>query len=303
MTKFSKNDNLIITLLVNGYHLRDFLRVSKNHNIIVFNKYDSFGAEIWYSVLLSEKIPSTGILERLNRIAERNKYKPFIICDTELKLEYDSYTFDEFYEKIGGVVNTGLVLNPNISEIMIELGHNILPKGLEGKPDDLLEIYSKECFQFLFKTAVRRYGKDRSFESLPDGIVLGNDSTAFLFDSKAYKDGFEFKSDDINRFEKYVKDFKSRYKHLFSIKSFLVISGKFNDSENSIQKRSMELMSRVQVPISCISSGDLAEMVSIIINNSDYQQSINWNRIFVDSLIKLSSLNTQIGKLKKDKII
>jgi len=303
MTKFSKNDDLIITLIINGYHLKDYIRVSKDYNIIVFYKYDSFGAEIWYSVLLSEKTPSTGVLETLRRTATRNKSKPFIICETELNLEYDSYTFDEFYEKIGGVVNIGLVLNPNLSKIMIELGHNILPNGLEGKPDDLLEIYSKECFQFLFKTPVRRYGKDRSFESLPDGIVLGNNSTAFLFDSKAYKDGFDFSSDDINRFEKYVNDFKTRYGRLFEIKSFLIISGEFNDSDKSIQNRSFELMSRVQVPISCISSGDLAKMVITILNNSSFQQSINWNRIFVNPVIKLSNLTTQINKLKKDKII
>lgn len=303
MNEFSTNDNLIITLIVNGYHFKDFIRVSPDHNIIIFYKYDRFGGEIWYSVLISEKYPSISILETLSRTASRNNSKPFIICDIELIVEYDSYTFDEFYNEIGGVVNTGLVLNPNLSKIMIDLGHNKLPKGLEGKPDDLLEIYSKECFQFLFKTSVRRYGKDRSFESLPDGIVLGKDSTVFLFDSKAYKDGFEFASDDINRFEKYVLDFRLRYKHLFSIKSFLVISGEFNDSDKSLQDRSMELMSRVQIPVSCITSGDLAEMVAIIINNSGFQQSINWNRIFVESVIKVSSLSTQIGKLKKDKII
>ena len=30
-----------------------------------------------------------------------------------------------------------------------------------------------------------------------------------LFDSKAYKDGFDIKSDDINRFAFYVNDFNS----------------------------------------------------------------------------------------------
>ncbi|UJH67379.1 hypothetical protein [Allomuricauda sp. SCSIO 65647] len=303
MSKYSANDNLIMTLIVNGYHFKDFIRVSPDHSVVIFYKYDQFGAEMWYSVLVSEKLPSTSVIETLKRTSDRNNSKPFIICDNELNVNYDSYTFDEFYEKIGGVVNTGLILNPNLSEIMTDLGQNRLPKGLEGKPDDLLEIYSKECFQFLIKTPVRRYGKDRSFESLPDGIVLGKDSTAFLFDSKAYKDGFEFSSDDINRFEKYVNDFKDRYGRLFEIKSFLVISGKFNDSSTSIQGRSLELMSRVQVPISCISTEDLAKMVNIIHNNSGFQQSINWNRIFVNPMIRSTDLNTQINKLKKDNII
>lgn len=303
MTIFSKSDKLVITLIVNGFHLEDFTRISKDHSIVSLKKYDGFGAKILYAVLISKKKPSSAIIERLKKIASSKKYSPFIICVEELNLTYDSYTFDEFYKKIGGVVNTGLVLNPELKGIMKSLGHNKLPLGLDGRPEDLLEIYSKECFQFLFKTPVRRYGIDRSFESVPDGIILCNNTTAYLFDSKAYEGGFKFKSDDINRFERYVEDFNSKYSHILKIKSFIVISGDFKDSESSLSNRSMELMSRTQVPISCVSSETLAEMVRIIVDNPKYQQSINWSRILVKPLVKLASLNKQIENLEKDKII
>ncbi len=220
-----------------------------------------------------------------------------------LELDFDSYTYEEFYKKIGGVVNTGLVRSPVLSGLMNNLGLNLLSEGLEGAPNDLLEIYSKECLQYLFKSPARRYGKDRSFERLPDGVLLVKNISAFLFDSKAYSNGFEFTSDDINRFEKYIEDFSEKYSHLFAVKSFIVISGRFNDSDEAILNRSTDLLSRAQVPIACIQAKTLAEMVAEIMKKPEFQQSIDWNQIFVKPVVKLSNLTSQIKKIEKDKII
>ena len=289
--------------MVNGYHLLSYSRISTSYNILVLYKYDSFGAEIRYSILLTDKIPSNGILGSLTKIKNRTNSKEFAISQMNLELDFDSYTYEEFYKKIGGVVNTGLVRSPVLSGLMNNLGLNLLSEGLEGAPNDLLEIYSKECLQYLFKSPARRYGKDRSFERLPDGVLLVKNSSAFLFDSKAYSNGFEFTSDDINRFEKYIEDFSEKYSHLFTVKSFIVISGKFNDSDEAILNRSTDLLSRAQVPIACIEAKTLAEMVAEIMKKPDFQQSIDWNQIFVRPVIKLSNLTSQIKKIEKDRII
>ena len=44
---------------------------------------------------------------------------------------------------------------------------------MAGKPDDMLELYSEECLEYMLECPVRRYGQERRFERLPDGLALG----------------------------------------------------------------------------------------------------------------------------------
>src|SRR5262249_52968181 len=154
----------------------------------------------------------------------------------------NTYTRDEFFGFFGGIINTGLILIPNLPQILDQLGHNKLPNGLTGDPDDLQELYVKECLQFIMESPTRRYGIDRCFESLPDGVVLSKEGFMLLFDSKSYSKGFSFEADDIKRFKSYVEDFRHRYSGLFgNILSFVVVTGEFKDSAGAIAGRSNEL--------------------------------------------------------------
>lgn len=298
-------DKLLITLLLNGYHLKKVFRISPNSTIINVYKYDYLGAEIRYSILISSKKPSTSILTRLDKIAGKTNFNSYKIAIGKEEIpDVTFYLIEDFYKKIGGATNFGLVLHPELPEILNQLGHNKLPKNFSGSPDDLLEAYCKECLQFILKVPVRRYGKDRSFESLPDGLVIGDNSFVMLFDAKAYRNGFAFESDDINRFEKYVKEFRAKYGHFFpNIHSFLVISSQFNDSEKSIQNRSDDLFSRCYTRLTCIKADELGEIAQLIIENSKFRQSINWKRQFSKLYLSPKEIKQEISKLKKDKVI
>jgi hypothetical protein len=202
--------DIITTLIINGFHLENIKRqVKECVNIYAF-KYDKLGAKISYSFLFSRGSFNRTVFKSFLNYSEINKYTPILISDDNLLNLCINYSFDDFYEKIGGYVNTGLILIENINDILLKLGHNELPNGLMGKPDELLEIYVKEIMQFLLISPAKRYGSDRKFESLPDGIIIGKD-LIIQFDSKAYANGFEFKADDIERFSKYINSFNKTY--------------------------------------------------------------------------------------------
>src|SRR5690606_30053412 len=139
--------------------------------------------------------------------------------------------------------------------------------------------------------------------SLPDGVVLGKDKYMILLDSKAYTKGFDFSADDIKRFSSYISDFNERYGQFFgSIFSFIVVSGKFNDSIGSIQKRSKELYNLSNCRLSCIESKVLGEIVELLRTKPKIRNSINWKNIFTETIIEKKYVQSEIKRIDKDKI-
>lgn len=295
--------NIVSTLVINGFHINHVDRLSPDNPIINAYRYDKLGAEIRYSILFSSDKSETPILEVLEKIAKNYSSKAVLVSDHLSKSELTVYKTKQFFDFFGGIVNTGLILIPNLSDILNELGHNRLPYGLTGDPEDLLELYASECFQFIFESPTRRYGSDRLFEKLPDGVILCKGRFMILFDSKAYKDGFDIKSDDINRFTFYINDFNSRYGNDFgNIFSIVVVSGHFNDTVESISNRSSELYQQCNCKISCINSKELGDIVQIAKSHPDLRGSINWKSVFANLIIETKFVEKEIKRIQKDKL-
>ncbi|MFH1648443.1 MAG: hypothetical protein ABIA11_01765 [Patescibacteria group bacterium] len=279
-------------------------RIADGTAIINVFKYDKFGAKVNYSFLFSAKHASEGLIELLMTTSSELKSTPVLVSDSLNTNKCARYTIHNFYDLVGGYVNTGLILIPQLPEILECLGFNNIPAGLDGKPDNLLEIYAKESLQFLLFSPARRYGKDRLFESLPDGVVLGKERTIIQYDSKAYSEGFNFNADDIGRFAKYVNEFNGRYATVLGpVYAFLVISGKFNDSLESVQKRSDDLYKRCLTNLSCITCRELGEMVKIVVQYSEKRHAIDWKTVFMNRMITNELIKKEIQKIRKDKII
>lgn len=295
--------DIIISLLINGFHLDSIKRDVKDCLNVNAIKYDKLGAKIHYSFLFSKgsinKIVARSFLDN----SKVNKYTPVFISDHEKTDKCISFNFSDFFEKVGGLINTGLILVENINEIINKLGYNELPDGLSGKPDDLLEIYFKEIMQFLLLSPAKRYGGDRRFESLPDGIIIGKD-LVIQFDTKAYTNGFDFKSDDIERFSKYVTAFNTSYsKILGSVYAFVVVSGKFNDSIDSIENRRKALYKKCQTNLSCLTCKDLGDILNIIKENPHHREIIDWRSIFSNTIITSDLVQNEIKNINKDKLV
>lgn len=299
----NKFSNIIATLVTNGFHINQVDRFASNNSIISTYKYDKLGAEIRYSILFSEDKSETAIQKSLIKIAKTYTSKPLLISDYISVSDVTIYSTKQFFDFFGGIVNTGLILIPNLPDILDKLGHNKLPPSLIGDPDKLLELYTSECFQFIFQSPTRRYGSDRSFTKLPDGIVLCKNKFMILFDSKAYKEGFGINSDDINRFAFYVNDFNNRYADYFgNIFTFIIVSGHFTDSEKSISKRSEELYQHCNCKISSITSKELGNIVQLTQSYSQVKGSINWKNIFSKTIVESKHVQQEINRISKDKI-
>lgn len=295
--------NIISTLVTNGFHIKQVHRYSPDNPIIDIYKFDKLGAEIRYSILFSNDKTETPIQKALITVSKNFQAKPIFVNDNITSVNFTCFSHKKFFDFFGGIINTGLMLIPNLSDILHELGHNILPADLSGQPEHLHELYVSECFQFLLESPTRRYGSDRLFEKLPDGLIFCRNKFMILFDTKSYNDGFEIKSDDINRFAFYVSDFNSRYADYFgSIFSFVIVSGHFNDSEKSISNRSSELYQRCNCKLSCINSKELGNMVQLLRSSFEFRNSINWKNIFSNLTIETKFVQQEISRIQKDKL-
>ena len=294
--------NTIATLLTNGFHIHKIDRLSPENIIINARKYDRLGAEVRYSIMFSNDKHETAIIESLNRVSKSYDSHPIYVNDYYTLKDVSSHSQKSFFDFFGGIINTGLTLIPDLPTILNELGHNRLPTLLSGDPEDLHELYVAECLQFILESPTRRYGQERSFESLPDGIVLGK-GFMILVDSKAYSNGFSFRADDIKRFTSYVDDFNNRYAQLFGrVFTFLVVSGSFTDSQKSIQGRSEELYRNCGCKISCLISKVLADIVQLLQQKPQIRTSINWKNIFINQQIEMKHVNQEIRRIQKDNI-
>lgn len=295
---------IISTLIINGFHIHQVDRFAPDNPIINAFTYDKLGAEIWYSILFSEDKSETPILETLKKVAKGFNSNPLLISDFITPSGVKTFTKEQFFDFFGGTVNTGLILVPNLSNILNELGHNRLPDSFTGEPQILHELYINECLQFILGSPTRRYGSERLFTKLPDGVVLCRGKFMMLYDSKAYRDGFDISSDDINRFAFYVNDFNTRYSFSFGpIFSFVLVSGHFNETEKTISNRSSELYKQCNGKISCITSKELGDIVQIVKENPSISASINWKNVFSYHLIEAKNVQQEISRIKSDKLL
>ncbi|MGR3175468.1 MAG: hypothetical protein ACUZ8N_12840 [Candidatus Scalindua sp.] len=296
-------NNIITTLIINGFHLNEVKRINTQHSYLDIQRFDTLGAKIKYLILSSTKQPSKAVLSTIIKKAKFDNSTPLGVGEIK-NSKIECYSLDSFFSKLGGQVNTGLILIPKLPNILDSLGKNTLPDGIDGKPDDLLETYVKESLQYLLNSPARKYGKDRLFESLPDGVVLGKDKCILLFDAKAYSAGFEVQSDDLIRFEKYVNEFNFKYGTIIGkVFSFIVVSAMFNVKKESLEKRSNDFYGKCQTKLSFIKSKELGNIVKLIRKNNVYRNSINWKQVFSNTIVTPLFIESQIKALKKDKIV
>ncbi len=302
MTK-EEISNIVSTLITNGFVIDQSERFPNGNIIFNILKLDKLGATVKYSILFTKDKNENQLTNSLLTISKAFSATPLIVSDYFTSLACKSYSFQKFYDFFGGIVNTGLILIPNLPDILEELGMNKLPLVLQGDAFDLHEMYVKECLQFILHSPTRRYGKERLFESIPDGIVVCKNAMMILYDSKAYSKGFDFTADDIKRFASYVEEFNNRYAHfLGKVFTFIVISGKFNTSAKAIANRSKELYQKCNCNLSCITSRELGLIVQLLQKESGFLTSIIWKNIFSELLINTALVEKEISRVKKDNL-
>lgn len=209
---------------------------------------------------------------------------------------------ETFYQRLGGTVSSYLPLEDYYPEHLEILGRNKLPEGLTGKADELFEEYVFVGLQFLLQNRVIKYGQDRLFKDLPDGIAFGG-SVLLLYDCKAAGEGYKISSNSMRQFADYVNTFHRRYQNYVGrVNSFLVISG-FFQSPDKLEDRSRKLLAECGVPLSFLTAKDLGEIIKLLVENPVYRQSIDWKRIFSGGLIKTARVVEDLRERRKDGVI
>lgn len=297
---------VIRTLLVSGYHIHGFERPTPESFCALVTKHDRLGATVGVHLLfLSES--SKALLQRAEkdaRIARSTLVVVTLSPNLDLPKEIVRYSLADFFEALGGEVRTGRIFDSNLVSVMDELGHNRSLANVPGKPDDLLELYSEECLEYLLECPVRRYGQERRFEPLPDGIALGRNKFNLFFDAKAYSHGFHPTADDIRRFASYVVDFNNRYKnHVGSISVFLVISGSFSDDVSALKEKASDFLAECSTPLVMMKARDLAAAIKLVRSANCRRTAINWRRILAPEVVDIARLEGEVRRVTKDGII
>jgi hypothetical protein len=298
--------NVVRTLLANGYLVDGFERPALAAFLLRLRKRDLLGAVARIVLLCTEGL-SRGLTGRLITEGRRHDSTPIVIAlkaPLVVPEGVRQYSLPEFWELLGGEIRTDRIFAPGLERVMDELGHNALPAGLTGKPDDLLERYSTECLQFLLECPVRRFGQERRFEPLPDGLALGRNNLNVCFDAKAYKAQFHAQADDIRRFASYVRDFNQRYGgYIGPVSSFMVISGSFSADPAAIGERCNDLIAECATPLIFVKARDLAAAVKMIRPVSQQRGGINWKKVLVPGVFAAARLKEELHRISRDSLL
>ncbi len=302
MNQVKKVGNVLLltqTLFANGY-IQCQGRRTQDGLLLTYEKNDRLGASVRYLIVLADRNIEESHLEEFRNLANRESASLIIIGETEDRIPEPVYTFDRFISRFGGPVSSLVPLRTTFEDEITALGQNELPRGLSGYPNELFEEYVGAALQFMTGRLIIRYGKDRRFESVPDGIAISCRKYV-LYDTKASKAGFKFEQETLRQFADYVEDFNKRYGTAHGTPySFVCFSGLFRDSIESLHRRSQELYAKCSVPLACFDSRTVASICRLLSKIPKIRQAIDWERIFASPIVQLTDVQTATDAAERD---
>jgi hypothetical protein len=294
--------SLAVRTLLSGGFLLDRVEREPGYALLVARRLDEFRVAHRYCFAVFEEEFSSSQVETVKIEAKHYGAEPVLVG--EGIADVPSLEWDRFISLFGGPILSLKPFEPQFREHLRELGHNRLPDGLEGKPDDLFEVYVREALEFVLGERVVRYGQERRFEARPDGLVLPSQDFYALYDAKAYGKGYDVTQTSLRQFGSYVKDFSKRYNtYLQMLNSFLVVSGKFVQGEKALDQRSKEFIADHNVPLSFLTADTLGEMIEILSETPVVRRAIKWSRVFSDSVVQASRVRAEVDTVLRDETV
>jgi hypothetical protein len=296
---------LMRTLLGAGFVVNKVQR-KPNCLAITAKRFDEFGiASTYLFGYAGDETISDADCAALSKVAETQSAALVLIGNVSKTPKNSTVVSREaLLNKFGGAIPSLLPLEPLYGTQLTMLARNFLPDGLAGKADDVFELYVHSGLQFLLRGRVIRYGQQRRFEVVPDGIVIANSSPPMLYDCKAAESGYDLSRNSIRQFADYVNSFRTRWGSFLStpLHAFLVISSEFQDVK-VLQERSNELYGECAVPLVCMTAECLKDCVAEFVSKPHLRPAIDWRRVFVPPLVEMSVILKQIDARMRDEII
>ncbi len=263
------------------------------------HRLDEFGVPHRYCFVIADEEISASAIEGATIAAEH--YEADLVVVGECEAEVPNLRWEKFVSMLGGAVFGLSPLESQFREHLAELGHNRLPEGLNGEPDDLFEEYVRSALEFVIGSRIVRYGQKRRFEARPDGIIPPHRGFYALYDAKAYGEGYKVTLDTVRQFESYVKDFSDRYGgYLPRLNAFVVVSGHFAHQDKTLENRSRDLLDRCGVPLSFLTTDALSRIIEILADKPRIRHAIKWSRVFSDPVVQPKRVQEECRTVVQD---
>lgn len=274
-------DEVLRILVGNGFKIVS-VTPQPNYHLFLIDGRDVFGAANRRHIAVASGNFSGADIGWLEKIEDRTKAPVVLVGEESPKTKLVFLTHDQFKDRLGGSILSLLPLDPDYEDRLVKLGRNELPSGLLGDPSDLFEEYVHAGLQFLLGTRVVRFGQERRFEKLADGISVGDSAPILLYDAKAYAKGYEVTAESIRQFSSYVKDYDARYgSRVGRAFAFPVISGEFvNGTESMVNKNADMRAEAGNVGLCFLRASDLAGIVRLAATRPLLRKSVDWKRLF-----------------------
>ena len=294
--------NVIRILLCGGYELEK-AESKPGFSTLICHKLDDFGSELRYCFIVSKNSLNRTQIEAAKIEAIQYEATPVVIGETEADIV--SIEWLRFVNLFGGLVLSISPIEDLFQDNLIKLSFNKLPSGFVGDADDLFEQYVNSALVFILGGPVNLYGQKRRFEERPDGFAIPNDNFCAFYDAKAYSDGYDISINQIRQFSSYVIDFENRYSryNIPRLNSFIVISGKFTNRKDTLERRSRRFLADHRIPLSFLTSSDLVKMIKLVSENPEARRAIRWSHIFTETIVNPDRVKTELQTIRADRII
>ena len=269
---------------------------------VLAERIDEFGAARPYFVAFALNKPTPQMLESWRESARWHAASLVVVADDGPD-DAARLSWSAFAARLGGVVPSALPLEPSYSQDLVALGRNRLPPEFtDGTAEEKYEVYVGAGLEFLLGSRVIRYGAQRRFEAVPDGLMLPHgERAAFLYDAKAYDPSFGIERDDLRRFADYTTRYNDRYAHhLGPVRAFMVVSTEFAHKIEARRSQSQRLLADAGVPLSFMKSADLAAIVARFAQRPWTRNSLRWTEILTQLEVTDAVVERALSELDRD---
>lgn len=275
-----------------------------NYHRFTVERVEMLGARVRYSVIIASDRLAPDDAAWLKNSQTAGTGHMILIGELEGDSPLPILTHDQFLDRLGGPILSLLPLHPKYGEHLIELGGNSCPADLEGEASDLFEEYVHAGLQYLLGARVLRYGQERRFENVADGVAFNDVIPIIMYDAKSAKGGYDVNAESVRQFAKYVNDFNDRYgNRVGQVYSFLVVSATFSNGVDSMKNQSEALRADTKgTTLTFVRAEDLARMVSGAVSEPHLRRSVDWKRLLAGERLTANAFEVNLQARKKDQV-
>lgn len=297
---------LVRTLSLNGFRISAVDRRT-NYYCCCAERHELLGVPVRYLLVVAEGDLNQADIDNIQVRANRSNASPVLVvaqpwAGTDPGLPI--FNVDQFHDRLGGAIHSVLPLQPEYGAHLDVLGHNAVPDGLNGTADELFEMFVHAGLQFMLSRRVIRYGQERRFEAVPDGVAFDHAAALILYDAKAAKNGYDVDTTSVRQFGDYVRRFDAAYERLLGrLSAFVVVSGSFANTDDSLEERARGFIAEYGCPLSIMTTSEMGAIVNLLAAQPLFRRSIDWKRVFSRALVRVADVQAELDRLNRDRFV